>query len=107
MGVDRLAVYRRLRVAVLASGDEHELTVVDTEGENRTVVYRPPPPDINENYLARTAVGLIGLVCALVAVLTTRRREATTFMLLACASFVIGAVPHRTAASEASASYNA
>jgi len=87
-------------VFVLASGDDHELTVLDPRGETRRVEFRPPPPDINDSYLARTAVGLVGVVCALVALLTTRRREVTTFMLLACASFLVGAVPHRTAASE-------
>lgn len=87
-------------VFVLAGGDEHELTVVDPAGESRTVLFHPPPPDFDELYLARSAVGLVGLACALLALVSTGRRETTTFMLLACASLIIGAVPHRTAASQ-------
>lgn len=86
-------------VFVLAGGDEHELTVVDRGGESRTLLFHPPPPDFDEVYLARSVVGLVGLACAFIALISVGRRETATFMLLACASFVVGVVPHRTAAA--------
>jgi PAS domain S-box-containing protein len=87
-------------VFAMAVGEEHQLTVRSDTGEEREVVYRPPPPAINPVYLARSAVGLFGLACALWAGFTTNRREAATFLMLAAASLIIGAVPHRTAASQ-------
>jgi PAS domain S-box-containing protein len=84
----------------MAAGREHQLTLRSASGEEREVMFRPPPAAIDPVYLARSAVGLFGLVCALWAVFATRRREATTFLVLAAASLVIGAVPHRTAASQ-------
>jgi len=83
----------------LASGFEHILTVKGRGGQVKTPIYRPPPPRIEDVYLARSAVGAFGLVCATIAAFTTRRREALTFLLLASASFLVGAIPHRTAAS--------
>ncbi len=83
----------------LASGFEHVLTVQGHKGQVKTPIYRPPPPRIEDVYLARSVVGAFGLVCATIAAFTTRRREALTFLLLASASFLVGAIPHRTAAS--------
>jgi PAS domain S-box-containing protein len=87
-------------VFAIVAGEEHLLTVRSRIGDEREVVYHPPPPTIDPVYLARSAVGLVGLACALWVVFTTRRREATTFLVLAAASMIIGAVPHRTAASQ-------
>jgi hypothetical protein len=87
-------------IFVLATGDEHRIRVVDGAGETRDQLYRPPPPLVDPVYLARSLVGLFGLACALFSVFTTGRREAATFVLLACAAVVLGTVPHRTAATE-------
>ncbi|MFV2071640.1 MAG: nitrogen regulation protein NR(II) [Thermoanaerobaculales bacterium] len=85
---------------ILAGGDEHELTVRGSSGEIRSLRFKPPPPAINSVYLARTAVGVFGLACALYAVWTTRRREAATFLLLAAAALILGAVPNRIASMD-------
>jgi len=86
-------------IFVLSAGDSHRLRVRDPLGEHRELTYVPPPPEIDPVYLTRSVVGLVGLACAVFAVVTTRRREAATFLLLACAAVVLGTVPHRTAAS--------
>jgi len=83
----------------LASGFEHVLTVQGRKGQVKSPIYRPPPPRIEDVYLARSVVGAFGLICATIAAFTTRRRETLTFLLLASASFLVGAIPHRTAAS--------
>ena len=84
----------------LAGGEEHALRVVRTDGSTSDVRFRSPPPAWNSVYLARTAVGFLGLACALTAVWGTRRREAATFLLLAVAALILGAVPNRIAAAE-------
>lgn len=83
----------------LASGSEHVLTIYRPGDDVDDVTYRPPPPRIEDVYLARSAVGAFGLVCAAIAAFSTRRRETLTFLLLASASFLVGAIPHRTAAT--------
>lgn len=83
----------------LASGFDHVLTVQQPGGTVKTPIFRPPPPRIQDVYLARSAVGAFGLACAAIAAFTTRRREALTFLLLASASLLVGAIPYRTAAT--------
>jgi len=85
---------------VLAGGEEHGLTVQRLEGGLSELQFQSPPPVINPVYLARSAVGLFGLACALYAVWTTRRREAATFLFLAAAALILGAVPNRIASAE-------
>jgi PAS domain S-box-containing protein len=86
-------------IFVLSAGDSHRLRVRDPLEVSRELTYIPPSPEIDPVYLARSLVGLVGLGCALFALFTTRRREAATFVLLACAAVILGTVPHRTAAS--------
>ncbi len=84
----------------LSVGKEHRLTVRSPFDTVRELVYHPPPPAVDSLYLARSAVGLFGLGCALLAVFTTGRRESATLLLLATASVLVGAIPYRTAAVE-------
>jgi len=84
---------------LLAGGEQHQLAVKNPEGEPREVLFRPPPPVIEPIYLARTSVGLLGLLCALVVVWKTTRREAAVLLLIASASLILGAVPNRIAAT--------
>jgi PAS domain S-box-containing protein len=103
LAVDGIAVERlEDPVFALAAGAEHMLTIQVPPDRTRQVLFEPPSPDIDPIYLARSAVGLVGLGCALWALWTTRRRESATFLLLACASLIIAGVPHRTAASQQS-----
>lgn len=83
----------------LASGEQHNLLIEREGSESFETVLHPPPPAIDQVYLVRTLVGAFALGCAIVAVLKTRRREAITFLLLASASLLVGAIPHRTAAT--------
>ena len=100
VAVDAVAISRlEDPTFVLAAGEEHRLTVRGPAGGLRDVTYRPPSPVVDPIYLARSAVGMVGLLCALVAIWTTRRREAATFLLLAAASLLMGAIPFRTAAT--------
>ncbi len=85
---------------MLAGGADHDLSIRHTDGTVSEVRFRSPPPTFNSVYLARTAVGFLGLACALVAVWGTRRREAATFLLLAVAALILGAVPNRIASAE-------
>lgn len=85
---------------VLSSGDEVGITVLRIDGSGKELRFRSPPPAVNSVYLARTAVGLIGLALALYTVWATPRREASTFLLLASAALLLGAVPNRIAAAE-------
>jgi len=85
---------------VLAGGEEHLLVVRHAEEGMSDIRFRSPAPDINSVYLARTAVGFFGLGCALYAMWTTRRRETATFLLLAAAALIMGAVPNRIASAE-------
>jgi signal transduction histidine kinase len=84
----------------LAGGEEHALRVMRSDGSTSDLRFRSPPPAWNSVYLARTAVGFLGLACALFVVWGTRRREAATFLLLAVAALILGAVPNRIAAAE-------
>ena len=84
---------------LLAGGERHLLTVRNAGGEIREVTFYPPPPVIEPVYLTRTSVGLFGLICAVVVVWKTTRREAAVLLLIAVASLVLGAVPNRTAMS--------
>ena len=84
---------------LLAGGEQHLLAVKGAGGEGREVIFHPPPPVIEPVYLTRTSIGLLGLVCALVVVWKTSRREAAVLLLVAAASLVLGAVPNRIAAS--------
>ena len=86
---------------LLAGGERHLLAVEGTSGDSRDVTFHPPPPDIEPVYLTRTSIGLLGLVCALVVLWKTSRREAAVLLLIASASLVLGAVPNRIAASRA------
>jgi signal transduction histidine kinase len=86
----------------LAGGDERELTVRRGDGSLADLRFRPPGPAVNSVYLARTAVGLLGLVLALYAAWRSERREATTLVLLAAAALILGAVPNRIAAADLS-----
>jgi signal transduction histidine kinase len=85
---------------MLAGGEEHEVSVRHADGAISQLQFRSPPPTINSVYLARTAVGFLGLGCALFAVWGTSRREAATFLLLAVAALILGAVPNRIASAE-------
>jgi signal transduction histidine kinase len=85
---------------MLAGGEDHGIRVRHADGSDSMLQYRSPPPTFNSVYLARTAVGFLGLGCALVAVWGTRRREAATFLLLAVAALILGAVPNRIASAE-------
>lgn len=84
----------------LAGGEQHLLAVRDTDGERREVTFFPPPPAIDKVYLARTSVGLLGLLCAVFVVWKTSRREAAVLLLIASASLILGAVPNRIAATK-------
>ena len=86
---------------VLAVGDERRLTVLNLAGELNELPYRPPPPNLDPVYLARSVVAMLGLACAVCAAFVTRRREVPTFLLLAAAALLLGAIPHRTAATVA------
>jgi len=86
-------------VLILARGRSHDLGVVGTDGSHRSVDLRPPPPRIDLVYLARCAVAVFGLACALFATLASSRREAPTFLLLAVACLLLASIPHRTASS--------
>jgi len=100
LAVDGIEIERlEAPVFLLAAGEQHVLAVLDGGGVEREVVFNPPAPDIDQVYLARTSVGLLGLICALVAVWKTDRREASVLLFIACASLVIGAVPNRIAAT--------
>ncbi|MCU0304514.1 MAG: ATP-binding protein [Thermoanaerobaculales bacterium] len=100
VAVDGIAVARLEDPAfLLAAGDERVLEIRSASGEGRELAFRPPPPAIDALYLTRTSVGLLGLLCALYVVWRTDRREAAVLLLIACASLILGAVPHRTAAS--------
>ena len=102
VAVDGIAVDRlEDPLFALSVGNEHRLTIRSQAQGVREVVFHPPPPIIDSLYLARSAVGLFGLACALWAVFATRRREAATFLLLAAASVLIGSIPHRTASTQA------
>jgi len=85
---------------ILAGGADHDLSIRHADGSISELRFRSPPPTFNSVYLARTAVGFLGLACALVAVWGTRRREAATFLLLAVAALILGAVPNRIASAE-------
>jgi len=99
--VDGVAIDRLEDPAfVLASGEEHLLAVRHAQVGVSDIRYRPPAPDINSVYLARTVVGFFGLSCALYALWTSRRRESTTFLLLAAAALIMGAVPNRIASAD-------
>jgi two-component system NtrC family sensor kinase len=87
-------------VFVLAGGDEHSLTVRRIDGSVVDVRFHSPPPTFNLVYLARTAVGYLGLACAVYALWYTRRREAATFLMLGSAALILGAVPNRIASTE-------
>ena len=63
---------------MLAGGADHDLSILHADGSISDLRFRSPPPTFNSVYLARTAVGFLGLGCALVAVWGTRRREAAT-----------------------------
>lgn len=82
---------------LLAGGDQHLLLIRGPTGERSEVVFIPPPPVIDQVYLARTSVGALGLICAMVAVWRTSRREAAVLVLIASASLILGAVPNRIA----------
>lgn len=86
-------------VFLLSAGEQHVLVVRRGGDESREVLFTPPSPDIDQVYLARTSVGLLGLLCALVAVWKTDRREAAVLFFIATASLIIGAVPNRIAAT--------
>ncbi len=97
--VDGIAVGgARDPVRRLLRGGEHELTVVREGSGTVTVTFEAPPLRLDPVYLARTLVAIVGLLLALWAVLGTSRTEAATFLLLAAASLVVAAVPHRVAA---------
>jgi len=99
--VDAVSVKRLEDPAfMLAGGEHHDLGIRHADGAISQLRYRSPPPTFNSVYLARTAVGFLGLGCALVAVWGTRRREAATFLLLAVAALILGAVPNRIASAE-------
>jgi PAS domain S-box-containing protein len=100
VAVDGMEVFKlEDPVFLLAGGDQHQLAVNDAAGEPREVTFRPPPPAIEPVYLARTSVGLLGLLCALAVVWKTTRREAAVLLLIAAASLILGAVPNRIAAA--------
>jgi signal transduction histidine kinase len=85
---------------MLAGGEDHAIGVLHIDSSVSELRFRSPPPVINSVYLARTAVGFLGLGCALYAVWGTRRREAATFLLFAVAALILGAVPNRIAAAD-------
>ena len=85
---------------LLSGGDLHRLEVRGRDGSRTEIEFTPPPPAIEPVYLARTSVGLFGLVCALFALWKTERRESAVLLLIAVSSLILGAVPSRIAASE-------
>jgi PAS domain S-box-containing protein len=87
-------------VFVLAGGDEHLLNLRRVDSSVVDLRFRSPPPTFNLVYLARTAVGYLGLACAVYVLWCTRRREAATFVMLASAAVILGAVPNRIASTE-------
>jgi PAS domain S-box-containing protein len=100
VAVDGIAITRlEDPVFLLVGGDQHQLALRSPEGGSRDIVFRPPPPDIEPVYLARSSVGLLALVCALIAVWMTNRREAAVLLLIAAASLMLGSVPSRYAAT--------
>ncbi len=83
----------------ISSGSEHLLTIRRPGEPDTTIIFRPPPPSLNHEYLARSAVGACGLACAAIAAFSTRRRETLPFLLLAASALLVAAIPHRTAAT--------
>ena len=83
----------------LTRGGLHRLEVERRPAGRLTVEFRAPPLQTDPVYLARSVVAVVGILCALFAVLGTARDEATTFLLLALTALVLATVPHRTAAS--------
>lgn len=81
----------------LAGGSEHQLLVLRENTRVGPLIYHPPTPQWDQDYLARTFVGAFALLCALIAVFRTDRREAPVFLLLAASALLVGAIPHRTA----------
>ncbi|MBP1621900.1 MAG: hypothetical protein H6Q02_2667, partial [Acidobacteria bacterium] len=96
VGVERLED----PLLALAAGTEHRLVVQPRSGESRELLFIPPPPQIDSLYLARSAVGLFALSCALWAVFGADRRESATFLVLAVASVLVGTIPNRIAAEQ-------
>jgi PAS domain S-box-containing protein len=102
VAVDGIAVDRlEDPLFALSVGKDHRLTIRSRGNEVREVAFHPPPPAIDSLFLARSAVGLFGLGCALWSVFASRRRESATFLVLASASVLIGTIPHRTADTQA------
>ena len=100
VAVDGIEVGRLEDPAFLIAGGEHHLlSVRRRDGGITEIGFHPPSPVIEPVYLARTSVGLFGLVCALFAVWRTDRREASVLLLIAVVSLILGAVPSRIAAS--------
>ncbi len=86
-------------IQALAMGREHELVVIHPDGRTASVSLAPPPPEVDAVYLTRSLVALLGLGIALLTAFRTTRREAPMFVLLAAATLILAAVPHRTAAA--------
>jgi PAS domain S-box-containing protein len=101
VGVDGVAVERlEDPLLALAAGTEHRLAVQPRSREPHDVTFVPPRPQIDSLYLARSAVSLFALGCAVWAVFATDRRESATFLVLAAASVLVGTIPHRIAAED-------
>jgi len=94
---DRLVSSMPNPAGVFLGGGAHRLSVRHPDGTRENLLYEPPPLHVDPVYLARSTVALVGLLCAVIAVLGTRRREAATFFLLALASLVVATIPHRIA----------
>ncbi|NOZ94313.1 MAG: PAS domain S-box protein [Acidobacteria bacterium] len=94
---DRLVSTMSDPTRVFLSVGGHRLTVHRQDGTREELLYQPPALHVDPVYLARSLVALVGLVCAVIAVLGTGRREATTFFLLVLASLIVATVPHRIA----------
>jgi signal transduction histidine kinase len=82
---------------VLAGGSEHMLTIERDDGSTAEIRLVSPPPTIDADYLAGSAVAFFAIGCALYVLWTSSRREAATFVLLATAALVVSTVPTRTA----------
>ncbi len=94
---DRLVSSMPNPTGVFLGVGSHRLTVQRQDGTRENLLYQPPPLHLDPVYVARSLVALVGLICAVIAVLGTRRREAMTFFLLALSSLVVATVPHRIA----------
>jgi len=81
----------------LAGGGEHQILVLRKGAIHGPLSFHPPSPKWDKPYLARTIVGMIALICGMIAVLRIGGPQAKVFLLLSVSALLVGAIPHRTA----------